>query len=166
MYIWGSHTGIYFPSRGFWTPNPSKVGVYNCAYWALLQTYFILQTFIFTLSPLSKHRRIWYGGRGGSRPPWGSRLTLIRARNGGLLGQKDLFLLLDWVLGHRLPPPPPLANAIKYVYDISKRNRQYSFYSSLHYARSEPPCCDTLNILKFSEFEPYDSYTKAMHAIS
>ena len=54
MYIWGSHTGIYFPSRGFWTPNPSKVGVYNCAYWALLQTYFILQTFMYTLSPLSK----------------------------------------------------------------------------------------------------------------
>ena len=43
-------------------------------------------------------RRIWYGGRGGGRPPWGSRLTLIRARNGGLLGQKDLFLLLDWVI--------------------------------------------------------------------
>ena len=34
------------------------------------------------------------GAGGGGRPPWGSRLTLIRARNGGLLGQKTFSYYL------------------------------------------------------------------------
>ena len=35
-----------------------------------------------------RHRRIWWGDRGGGCPPWNSRLTLIRAKKEGLLGQQ------------------------------------------------------------------------------
>ena len=47
---------------------------------------------------MNSHRRIWWGGRGGTGPPWSSRLILIRAKKGGLLGQKSLFIVLDWVI--------------------------------------------------------------------
>ena len=58
MYIWVSHTGI-FSVEGFGPPTPQKwafqtVHIEPRCMISLLQTYFILQTFIYTLTPLSK----------------------------------------------------------------------------------------------------------------
>ena len=56
------------------------------------------------------------GGPGGHRLPWSSRLILIRAKKGGLLGQKSLFIVLDWVIRASFLIEAPLANASKYIY--------------------------------------------------
>ena len=48
----------------------------------------------------------------------------------------------------------------------SHSNLAWIVIDSLHYAKSEPQCSDALNILNFSEFEPYDSYTKWVLIVS
>ena len=103
------------------------IGVlYNLPFISLhISTTFILASFSrrrkyilrYALKRPYLHRHIWWGDRGGGCPPWNSRLTLIRAKKGGLLGQQTFLWCLSGSLGHPLPPLPPLATASKYVYD-------------------------------------------------
>ena len=60
-------------------------------------------------------------GAGGTGPPWSSRFILTRAKKGGSLGQKCLFIVLDLVIraSFAIAAPSPLANASKYVYDFT-----------------------------------------------
>ena len=104
------------------------IGVlYNLPFISLhISTTFILASFSrrrkyilrYALKRPYLHRHIWWGDRGGGCPLWNSRLTLIWAKKGGLLGQQTFLWCLSGSLGHPLPPLPPLATASKYVYAI------------------------------------------------